>query len=112
MAIYDFQCKQCNEVYEELVTYDETGKYTGVRCPKCKSKKKVKLMNACACNFTNPVGTDRWNSESYGHDYRFKHNIPKVQAERANAENKSHMGNAPYNSIDDISSGKNFGEVK
>ena len=112
MPIYNFSCKKCNEVYEELVAYDETGKYSGIQCPKCESKRKVKLVNACTCNFTNPVGTDRWNSESQGHDYRFKHKIPSVQAERDNAMKKSHMGDQPYTHIDDISSGKNFGDVK
>jgi len=51
--------------------------------------------------FTNPVGTDRWNSSSSGHDYRFKHNIPKVKAEREMAEQLSHMGSNPYGDTSD-----------
>ena len=69
-------------------------------------------MSSTSFNFTNPEGTSRWNSEPSGHDYRFKHNQPKVAKERANAEAASHMGSQPYRKIDDISSGKNFGEVK
>jgi len=110
--MYDFSCRKCGEVYEEFVTYDETGKYPTVKCPECGSKRKVKLVNACSYNFTNPVGTDRWNSDSHGHDYRFKHNLPNVKAQRENASKKSHMGDQPYTAIDDVNSGKYFGEVK
>ena len=46
--------------------------------------------------FAQPEGCDKWNNSSTGHDYRFKHNIPKVQAERANAQKNSHMGADPY----------------
>jgi putative FmdB family regulatory protein len=95
MPNYDFECKNCNETYEELATFDETGVYESVVCPKCGSKKKDKLMSACNHAFTNPEGTDRWNNSQTGHDYRFKHNIPKVKQERAMAEAMSHMGN-PY----------------
>lgn len=100
--MYDFQCKKCETVYEELVDYDEKGKYPGVKCPACGSKRKIKLMNACAYNFANPVGSDRWNSESGGHDYRFKHNIPRVKKEREMAEKLSHMGANPYGGGSDM----------
>jgi hypothetical protein len=35
-----------------------------------------------------------------------------IRDQRKVAEEKSHMGKAPYRNIDDISSGKHFGEVK
>jgi hypothetical protein len=53
-------------------------------------------MSACGYAFAQPQGTDRWNSDSGGHGYRFNHNIPKVKAERAMAEALSHMGADPY----------------
>lgn len=112
MPSYIFECKKCKCVYEELTSYDERGKYPKVKCPNCKSKRKIQMPTCCNFNFSNPVGTDRWNSESSGHDYRYKHNQPNVAKQRATAEQKSHMGSAPYSAIDDISSGKNFGEVK
>lgn len=99
--MYDFECKKCNAQYEELVDYDEKGKYPGVKCPACGSKRKTKLISSCAFSFTNPVGTDRWNSADTGHDYRFKHNIPRVKKEREMAERLSHMGGNPYGNVDD-----------
>lgn len=101
--MYDFECKKCKTVYEELTEYDATGKYKGVKCPHCGSKRKIKLMNCCAFNFTNPVGTDRWNSDDTGHDYRFKHNAPNVKKEREMAEQMSHMGADPYGALNDVS---------
>jgi len=35
-----------------------------------------------------------------------------IRDQRKVAEEKSHMGKAPYRNIDDISSGEHFGEVK
>lgn len=106
MALYDFECQKCGKTYEEFTPYDETGKYKSVKCPECGSKKKIKLMTSCQFNFANPVGTDRWNSEATGHDYRFKHNIPKVKAEREMAEAMSHMGANPYGDAgDDLAPG-------
>jgi putative FmdB family regulatory protein len=106
MPLYEFECKSCNKPYDEIVRYDETGTYEDVECPRCGSKKKDKLVSACNHAFTNPVGTDKWNSESTGHDYRFKHNIPKVKKEREMAEALSHMDN-PYKQGNDI---EEFGE--
>jgi DNA-directed RNA polymerase subunit RPC12/RpoP len=112
MALRDFHCLDCDENYDEFVNFDEKGEYPDVECPKCHSKKKQSIFTAsCSFNFVNPQGTDRWNNS---HDYRYKHNIPKVIEERANAEKNSHMGGTPqiYQGIDDINSGKHFGEVK
>ena len=114
MPFYNFQCKnkKCGQVYEDLASWDETGKYPDVRCPHCNSKRKIQLATACNFQFSNPEGTGRWISDSTGHDYRFKHNLPKVLEERKKAELASKSGANPYRKIDDISSGNNFGEVK
>ena len=112
MPIYSFSCKKCEQYYEELTAYDKTGKYKSVKCPECGSKSKIKLVDNCSWAFGNPVGSDRWNSESQGHDYRFRHNLPKVIDQRKKAEEISHVGKTPYRSIDDVNSGKHFGEVK
>jgi predicted nucleic acid-binding Zn ribbon protein len=111
MPTYQFSCKQCNTVYEELCSHDPKGKYKGVICPKCKSKSKTKLMSACSYQFSNPEGTDRWNSESSGHDYRFNHNLPKVLSERQRAEEAGKNPN-PYNDINDIANNDAWGDVK
>ena len=95
-----------------MTNYDETGKFADVECPKCHSKNKTKGVSACGVTFTNPEGTRSWISESQGHDYRFKHNLPKVIEQRKEAELRSHVGAKPYRDIDDISSGKNFDPSK
>ena len=114
MAIYEFQCKnkKCGRGYEEEASYDESGKYPTVKCPFCKSKLKEKIISSFNFQFAQPEGTGRWNSDSTGHDYRFKHNLPKVMNERMNAELASRSGATPYNPIDDISHGDAFGDVK
>lgn len=96
MPMYEFQCKKCSHKYEEITSYDPTDKYKGIKCPECGSGKKTKLISTFNFTFAQPEGTDRWNSESSGHDYRFKHNIPKVKAEREAAQQMSHMGANPY----------------
>lgn len=108
---YDFECGNCKKVFEEIVLYDETNKYKGVKCPFCASKRKKKIVASCNFMFSNPEGTNRWNSESSGHDYRFHHNLPKVIAERQAAE--EHGGNsAPYNPINDLDNNDAWGEAK
>lgn len=96
MPLYEFECKNCDKTYEDLCKYDETGEYKDVECPHCESKDKDKLASGCAFAFGDPVGTDRWNNGSTGHDYRFKHGAPRVKAERRIAEAMSHMGATPY----------------
>lgn len=112
MPCYEFECKKCSKVYEDIVPYDEKGKYKGVVCPHCGSKRKTRLISACNFMFAQPEGTDRWNSESGGHGYRFEHNKPKVMAEREAAQKASHVGENPYNAINDIDTDANWGEVK
>ena len=96
MPIYTFRCKKCEHEYEELSSFDKTGKYPKIKCPECGSASKTNLISSCNFAFANPVGTDKWNSDSTGHDYRFKHNIPNVKAEREAAQAASHMGTDPY----------------
>jgi putative FmdB family regulatory protein len=107
MPSYEFKCKKCKKNYSELSPYDETGKYKNVICPFCNSKSKLRLLSAPAFKFSNPIGTDIWNNS---HDYRFKTKLPEAIKEREMAEKLSHIG--AHKHIDDISSGKNFGEVK
>ena len=109
MALYEFNCRSCEKSYEILTPYDETGKYSKVKCPHCKSKKKQKLLSTFDFSFANPIGTDRWNAS---HGYRFENKIPQAVAEREKAKKMSHMGQTPYTDIDDISKGDKFGEVK
>ncbi len=105
MPTFDFNCKDCNHVFEELCNTDPTETYPEVTCPHCKSKNKEKLLNSCNFTFAQPEGTDRWNKS---HDYRFYHKQPGIRKERENAVAKSHMGSKPYNDINDLTSDKPF----
>jgi hypothetical protein len=107
-AMREFHCLDCDVVYEEFASYDENGQYPDVECPECKSKKKEYIFGVPSFNFTNPVGTGRWNNAAQGHDYRYKWNLPNVHKQREYAEKNSHVGPRPYIHHDDISSGKNF----
>ncbi len=101
MPTMEFRCKKCETCYDTLVALDKTGKYKNVSCPNCKSKSKEKLISAPTFTFAQPEGTDVWNSDSQGHDYRYKHTgAPKAKAERAMAEALSHMGTDPYGGAD------------
>jgi hypothetical protein len=87
------------------------------KCENCGSKSKDRLFSPVNHTFdgASVIGTDRWCSADTGHDYRFQYNKERpggLRDQRAQAEALSHMGPQPYNKIDDISSGKHFGEVK
>lgn len=107
MPLYEYACLDCGREYDTLAAYDPEGVYPGVTCPGCHSDQKRKQMSRCSFAFANPVGTDRYVNS---HDYRYKHKAPAVQKERAAAEAASHVGASPYNPIDDITSGKHFGD--
>jgi len=93
MPIYNFKCLKCSEEYEELTSYDETGKYKDIKCPQCKSKKKLRTFDYdITCTFGNPKESSKW--DNFG--YRAGHNMEKAKSERRAAETKSHMGTNPY----------------
>lgn len=101
MPFYDFKCSACSSEFDELASFDETGVYEGVFCPKCGSSKKNKIPSLIAA----PVNRD-------SHDYKFNSRLPQIIEQRQQAELASHMGGNPYGAIDDISSGEHFGDVK
>lgn len=43
MPIFDFHCKDCNNDYQTIISYQ---KKDSVSCPKCKSKEKVQIFKA------------------------------------------------------------------
>jgi len=99
MPIYEFECKKCDKKYSELTNFDETGKYSKVKCPVCKSKSKTKVMSVASYKFGNPIGTDKWASDTVGHDYRHNWNMDRpggVREQRRMAEAASHVGPTPY----------------
>jgi putative FmdB family regulatory protein len=114
MPHYDFQCKKCETVYDEIVSYDEKGKYPTVKCPKCGSKKKDKLLSQIGgVMFSKPQESSKWDN----FEYRAGYNMDKAQGERRAAEAASHMGANPYSHsaaqiAADINNDANYGEVK
>jgi len=109
-------CEKCEEIYDVWASMSKKEEAVEVAiCPKCGSRDKSESYGACSVSFSNPVGTDRWNSDSKGHDYRHKHNMDRqggVRDQRIAAERASIVGKEPYRKIDDVSSGKHFGEVE
>lgn len=103
MPIYKFQCLKCQHVYEDICSFDE-GKYPGVSCPECKSKKKKRNFDGCNVVIKGTSSTSP--------DVAFGYKMEKAQDERRRALDASHMGDGGYNSIDDLNNDDNWGEVK
>lgn len=116
MPFYELECKKCKEQYDVNSLISEMDKnIKKAKCPECGSKSKKRIYGGFSFNFGNPIGTDRWNSGSTGHDYRYKHDHERpggTRDQRENAKKHSHMGTDPYPHIDDVSGGEHFGEVK
>ena len=113
MAFYDLECKKCHHRYDVMSTMaDMELNIKKAVCEKCGSKKKIRLFNVPTFNFTNPEGTKKYNSS---YDLRYHHALEKpggARDQREFAKQFSHMGESPYNEIDDIDSGQHFGEVQ
>lgn len=113
MPLYEFECKKCTKQWEEITKYDEKGKYPGVQCPDCGSKKKTKIMTrAPHAMFANPRESSKWDNFSY----RAGKTMEEAKDCRRNAEEKSHMGADPYHGAAqvaaDINNDANWGAVK
>lgn len=113
MPYYEVTCDKCNHEYDVSSLMAECEEnIKKAKCPECKSKSKTRVISGVSFAFSNPVGTDRFSNS---HDYRHNWNMDRkdgVRDQRKNAEEKSNVGANPYNPIDDVSSGENFGEVK
>ena len=116
MPMYDMVCDKCGQAYDVWCSMSKKEEAVkSASCPSCGSESKTEVVGCPSVSFADPVGTDRWNSESRGHDYRFKYNMDKpggTRDQRAVAARASKVGAEPYRRIDDISSGKHFGDVK
>ena len=109
MPNYHFKCDKCSHSFYDLASWDETGKYSDVECPKCHSIEKTQLTTVCsAIIFGNPRGTSKGDSFSYVAGY----NMAQAKEERRKAEEVSNAGDSPYNPIDDVSHGDPFGEIQ
>lgn len=108
MPLYQFVCLKCKNNYESLTGFDSSGKYKDISCPSCNSKRKSQQVTSANVKFANPKDTSKF--DNFG--YRAGYNLEQAQNLRREAEKASHVGETPYNSIDDVSSGNYFGEVK
>jgi putative FmdB family regulatory protein len=90
IPIYEFVCKKCKKKYETLASHDPKGKYPGVECEYCGSKKKEKLLSSYGVSFTDPKESSKW--DNFG--YRAGFNMDKAKKERMHAEKHSRVGNS------------------
>ena len=107
--MYDFKCSKCTNIWEELCDFDNKGRYKGVQCPHCGSKRKTRLITGLpVIKFTDPKGTSKMDNTEWAWGY----NLEKAQNERRAAEAASHMGTNVHVPIDDLNNGDYFGKVK
>lgn len=99
MPMYEFECTKCKNPYSQIMSFDDLSNKKAmnkIKCPKCKSSSKKKLVSVPNFAFAQPEGTDRYNNS---HDYRFYHGHEKpggLREQRKVAEAVSHMGSDPY----------------
>jgi len=114
LPFYEFLCNDCDVEYCESCKYEDAkeGTYLKVKCPKCGSGDKERLLSSYVATFANPRGTSKEDSFSY----MAGHNMEGAKDCRRHAEEFSHMGTAGqpnfYDTIDDVSCGEHEGEVK
>jgi putative FmdB family regulatory protein len=112
MPFYEVQCNKCNKIYDVRSTMEDMKKNIKKAVCECGSKSKTTVISVPNFNFANPEGTKKYNSS---HDLRYHHALERpggAKDQREFAEQFSHVGGTPYNSINDIDSGKHFGAVK
>jgi DNA-directed RNA polymerase subunit RPC12/RpoP len=112
MPSYEFQCKKCEVVYAELADHDPSGKYKGVKCPECGSKRKSQMMTSCWVKFADPRSSSRWDNWSY----RRGKTSEEASECRRKAQEASHVGPDPYQAAAQVEADLNndslYGEVK
>ena len=56
MPIYEFKCKNCNHVFEELV-FSSIVNSEEIICPECGEKNSEKLMSAFCSSASSSIGS-------------------------------------------------------
>lgn len=56
MPLYEFECRKCDQAFEELVSRSEVG---SVRCPSCKGKRVQRLMSTFFAKSSGGDGSSR-----------------------------------------------------
>lgn len=99
MPYYNFECKKCETKWEEFTSYDPKNIYPKVKCTKCGSKKKNKLISDFSIGGPTSSKMDSFS-------YRAGFNMEKAKGERRAAEAAT-GGASPYR---DMSGDFNLGE--
>ena len=100
-------CKYCNKKFDWVEFKPGRQRFMCAN-KKCESNQYKPTPKSPEIMFDHPENSSKYDNWEYRHG----HLMAKAQNERRQAEARSHMGTNPYNDIDDISSGKYFGEVK
>lgn len=77
MPIYEFYCKNCDNVFEDLCVLDQKS----CHCPTCQKKSSKKILTNCDFTFKNPLGTKKFERFTYKAGY----NLEKAKKERITA---------------------------
>ncbi len=107
MPVYGLLCKKCKKEFDVLCRFEER---STIRCEGCGEDGEIVPVMTVPRSviFKQPKGT----SKEDNFDYVAKWNMDNAKDVRRQAEQESKQGANPYPVIDDISSGKHFGEVK
>ena len=105
MPFYEFECKKCETKYDVMSSFSSLEeKAKKAKCPTCKSSSKKRVLTTSNVSFKQPEGTDLWNRS---HDYRWKTKLSEIAKQKEKTPPPK-----VYNDIDDISSGKHFGDLE
>ena len=95
MPTYLYQCKDCNETYEELwMTFQEAEEFepkylTDTKCPKCNSTNKVKMMSSPMVNFLGDGWTGKKTIGPAGSQTRHQNSTAALKDHAARIEDEA-----------------------
>lgn len=46
MPVYDYKCRECEDIWQEIHSFKENHEDLGLKCPKCKSLNIFKYLGA------------------------------------------------------------------
>ena len=65
MPIYEYRCKNCNHLFEELV-FSALTKDEEIICPNCHQNAAEKLMSAFSSSGTSSAGSSSCGTSGFG----------------------------------------------
>ena len=109
MPCHDFACGDCGTYFEEFCQkHDDTGKYTDVACPSCRSHEHKLIPSVFGLSFADPTTSSKFDN----FEYRAGYNLDKARGIRRQGEASNHMGSNVHANIDDLNRPGVFGEVQ